>query len=467
MLLSGPIFERSIRCALLLCGSVVILAAARGQTGGVTGTLPEDYFPELKVVLEKALKQAPQVLLREAEIAQSEARVYGDDAQRLPNLGGDIRYDSSQTSISNNASNQARDNGLFYSAAITQPLYHWGALKTNSEITRIRVAISEKNYAEGYRALAVVLRQIYVGLVAKRASLRYEGFYLSLNEANLKSAGEKRDRGEISAGDVAGLQLSLDEARLSLDRLKADFATERVRFQKLAGLAELAEDSIPFEIPPVAYSAPLATTLLADLLRAGGRNLAAEMLEMKVHEADLNYRIARVRLLPKFNAQVGYSLLNLTNATANTVYQTGIAQQTIEVNARWTVFDGLATKGAKLEALADKRYWQRQLQLNTEGTIEEAQRLERALSLDARAMTLAEIRRLGAAEGVRRQQEELKLGNGSQAIVDAAVRELRRTEYHNALARAQFVADWSAFVSLAATDPVLNNLPSRYVRPNR
>ena len=75
MLLSGPIFERSIRCALLLCCSVVILAAARGQTGGITGTLPEDYFPELKGVLEKALKQAPQVLLREVEIAQSEARV--------------------------------------------------------------------------------------------------------------------------------------------------------------------------------------------------------------------------------------------------------------------------------------------------------------------------------------------------------------------------------------------------------
>ena len=467
MLLSGLIFERAIRCALLLCFSVLLLAPARGQASGVGGTLPEDYFPGLKAVLEKALKQAPQVLLHEAEIAQSEARVYGADAQRLPNLGGDIRYDRNQTSISNNAGAQSRDNGLFYSAAISQPLFHWGALKTNSEISRIRVAIAEKNYAEGYRTLAVVLRQIYVGLVAKKAGLRHEIYFFGLNEANVKSAQEKRDRGEISAGDFASAQLSLDEARLALDRLKADFTTERMRFQKLAGAGEITEEAIPAEIPAVTYSASLATTLLADLLRAGGKNLTAEMMEMRVHEADLNYQIARVRLLPKFNAQVGYSLLNVTNATANAVNQTGIAQQTVEVNARWTVFDGFATKGAKLEALADKRYWQRQLHLATESTIEEAQRLERALELDARAIGFAEIRRAGAEEGVRRQQEEVKLGNVSQGIVDAALRELRRTEYNNALARAQFISDWSAFVSLAADDPVLNNLPSRYVRPNR
>ena len=209
----------------------------------------------------------------------------------------------------------------------------------------------------------------------------------------------------------------------------------------------------------------MTAALLAGLLRDGGRNLfTTQMAEMHVQEADLNYKIARVRLLPKFNASAGYSLLNSTNATPNSVSQTGVAQQTIEVNARWTVFDGFATKGAKLEALAEKRYWQRQVQLATETGLEEAQKLERTLGLDARALEFAEIRRAGAGEGVRRANEEFKLGNAAQATIDGATRELRRTEYNRALACAALLSDWSAFVSLATDDPILNTLPSRYVR---
>ena len=254
MRLSGSIIQRGMRRASLLLFAFGALSALGGEPRDVAGTMPEDHFPALKTILQAAVRQSPTILLRQIEIEQQEARVFGADARRLPNVGGDLRYDSSKTAISSNTSTQSRDNGLFYSFSIEQALYHWGAIKANSLIARIRVAIAERNYADAYRGLAVALRQSYVALVARKAGLRYEHFSLGLAEASLKSALEKRDRGQISAGEFEGLKLNFEEARLSVDRLEADFAGERRRFARLAGMSDLAEDALPSDIPPVVHS---------------------------------------------------------------------------------------------------------------------------------------------------------------------------------------------------------------------
>jgi hypothetical protein len=82
-------------------------------------------------------------------------------------------------------------------------------------------------------------------------------------------------------------------------------------------------------------------------------------------------------------------------------------------------------------------------------------------------MDFSENRRAGAEEGVRRAQEEVKLGNAPQTHIDNATGDLRLNEYNNALARAAFFSNWSSFVSLAGDDPALNSLPARYVREKK
>lgn len=465
MLLSGSISRRRLWRASLIFFSVVAVTALHGQSNDVAGTLPEDLFPELKPILQTATRQSPQVLLREIEVAQNEARVIGTDAQRLPSLGGDIRYGSIQTAISSNTNTLSRDHGLFYSVGLSQALFHWGAIKHNSELARIRVAIAEKNYVEAYRSLLRDLRRMYVGLVARKSGLRFARYSYGLREAELKIAREKVASGSIPAGDVAVRQLNLDEERLRLDRTENEFAAERRRFGRLAGTGDIAEEAIPADMAKPVYTPELASSLLARLLRAGGKSaFEVKVAELHIREADLGYQIAKVRLLPKFNAAAGYSLQNSTYATPVSVTQTGISQQTIEVNAHWAVFDGFATRGAKQEALTDKRYWQRRLQMASEAAMDEAQQLERTIALDARAMDFSEIRRAGAEEGVRRAQEEVKRGNAPQSQIDAATADLRLNEYSNAVNRATFLSDWSSFVSLAGDDPALNSLPARYAR---
>ena len=466
MLLIDPRSRWRIRLAAWLVLGVLLSPIIRADApAAYAGTMPEDYLPGLKTILQTALKQSPQVLLHEIEIAQNEARVYAADQMRWPNVGGDIRYDSNQTAISGNSGSESRDSGLFYSLSANQALFYWGEIKHRGDIARAEVLIAQKDYAEAYRTLAMDIRRTYLGLIARHAELRQRQFNLGLDATALKSAKDSLDHGTISAGDYAGRELRFNESQLDSDRKQADFDAERRRLARMTGLPDIPVDQIPYEIPLPKYDSAAAAQVLAGLLRDGGTAaIPAQIAELHVKEADLNYRIARVRLLPKFNASMGHSRESSTSATATEVSQTAITRDTLEVRGSWTIFDGFATKGAKLEALADKRYWDRQRQIAADTAMDEAQRLSHAIELDARAVDFAEQHRRGAQAGVDRSQSEQKAGTVSEANINDAISNLRVAEANTAFARATFLSDWSAFVSLAAEDPALKNLPFRYVR---
>jgi outer membrane protein TolC len=438
---------------------------AHAQNPGVAGTLPEDYLPGLRPILEAALKQSPQILLRQAELAGREARVIEADAERLPQVGGNLRYDSNRTSAT--ASATARDNGFFYSLSANQSLFQWGAVKHRREIARIEVAVSQRNYAEAYRVLTVQLRQIYVQLIASNARLKQARFALDIRKADLATAKDRQALGTASAAEIYGRELDLTEAELEVERLQIEFDADRRRLSRLAGLSpDIGPEQIPSAIPETTFDAALADSLLAALLRdATGRSFRAQAQELRVKEADLNYRIARVRLLPRFFASMGHSRESSTTASATQVSQTAITRDTLEVRGEWSIFDGFATRGYKRESLADKRTSERQRDIEADQVMDEAQRLNRLVNLDFRSLKLAEQRREGSATLLRIAEEDLKkAGTASQNNVRAAQRDLEHAQWVLDLARATFLSDWSAFVSVTGEDPILNRLPAIYVR---
>jgi outer membrane protein TolC len=457
-----------LRCTPWLILISLVCSGVRAEPAELAGTMPEDYLPGLKVILQGALNQSPSVLLQQIRVAQEEARIYDADHLRYPNVGGDIRYDSNQTEVSGNTGTKSKDSGLFYSLSANQAVFYWGEIKNRGQIARIEVAIARRDYAEAYRTLAVELRRTYLGLIARNAELRQRRFAQSLSEADLASARESAAHGTLSAGDLAGRELLFNEAVLETDRKQADFDAERRRFSRLAGIADLSVDQIPLEIPVPRYDAKTAAEMLSALLRDGAKGTpAAEVADLHIQQADLNYRIAQVRLLPKFNASLGHTRESSTSATPTAVSQTAITRDTLEVRGSWSIFDGFATKGAKLDAQADKRRWQREKQIATDAAMDEAQRLERAVGLDARAMQYAEQRRAGSVSNVEQAKSEAKVGTVSERRISEATNELRGAEASAAYARAAFLSDWSAFVSLVSDDPVLSNLSPRYARTSR
>lgn len=445
-------------------GSAVICA----QSVDIANTLPEYYFPPLQAILDSALKQSPAMIEKGLEVTVQEARIDLADAPRWPRLGGTFDYASNQSAISGNTDTRTRDNGLFYRVELNQALFHWGALKKDSARARIIVAIAAKNYVEAYRLLALGLRSSYLGLITKKAILHQARHQQQVRETSLKLARDKFERGLVPEGEVTNWLLNSEENALEVQRLELDFASMRRVVARLAGLAELKEEDIPIDIPEITFSLEPAAVVLAALLRDGAKSsFEVQVYELQVREADLRYQIARVRLLPKFNASAGHYVENSTNATAVSVETRGVERQSVGIRADWSIFDGFATRGAKREALAEKRLFERRLATKVQSVLEEAQKLERQLALEAQAVKLTDRRRFLAAAGLARLTEEVKLGNRPQSEIDDVTSIMYLSNASSVAARATLLGKWSEFVSLAGADPALQNISVRHAREKR
>ncbi len=454
--------------ALSVFGLLFVLGTARADTPVIAGSLPEDYLPELKVIIGAALRQSPQIIAKEIEIEQAKAGLMGALSRRLPGVGGNLNLASNATATTSNLSTRTRDSGLFYNLAVSQPIFFWGALKHEGDRARLGVLLSERGYAEAYRVLAVALRGAYLQLMARKATLVHARLARDQLVAELALAKEKLASGAFAPSEIAARQLSLDDTDLAIARIEIEFAAGRRTFVRLSGIADLSEASLPNELPKPTFPSAAASALLAAFVRDGGRQtFEARVNEMKVQEADLNYRIARVGLLPKFSASAAYSLENSTFASANSITQQGITRQTIAVGAQWAIFDGFATRGAKLGALATKRLAERQLDMSASGALEAAQTLYQQIELEVRAMDMSDLRYGLAASQVGRLEQEFKLGNVAQAALDSAQVGLKQSHAQSINARAVFLSRWSEFVSLAGADPVLTQLTSRHDREKR
>jgi outer membrane protein TolC len=468
MVLSGFTIQRLVLHTVLALLFLTSLTVARGQASDVIGTMPEDYLPELKQILATATQRPPSLIESLILIEVREAGRIAANAARLPSLGSNINYGSTELAESGDSSARSRDQGLFYNVGLNQALYHWGALKNQSAIARIHLLLAEKNYARAYRELSVLLRQNYLQLIVTKSRLRHLRESLRLTGVAIDVMKERLARGVAAPSEVAAEELRARELALELKRSEASLLTARAGFSRVAGLAEpLAEDAIPDTIPKPIYSPSLVTALSSALMRDGAKKtLEAEMHELRVREAMLRYRIERVRLLPKFYAGAGYSLEN-TTTVGTSVGQKAVARQTLSISANWPIFDGFATKAAKMDARASQRAAEARRDAELDALMQEAQALERQLPLDAEQIEVAEIHRGLAQETRRRAAEEVGFGKISAVEIERAQAGVMLAEFKLLDARAALLNRWSQSVAVAGEDPALVNLPAPHARQKK
>ena len=453
------------RCGgLLLAFLLMVPGVLCGQTAAVlAGSMPEDSLPELKAILQTAFKQSPASLQQSIYVAQAEAYRYYGDSALWPSLSGSASY-SSYTAATSGSDVTTTSKGLFYGISASQPLYQWGALKAQADISRLGVKIAERQFADAYLHLAVTLRGQYLDLIARKVGLRNLRLQLKLAENDLATQEKNLTDGVISPGAIISPRLVVEEARLNLERTIQSFDYAKRVFTRLAGLDDLAEESIPVEIKLPSYQTATAESLLSSFLRNGAENtVQGQIYVYSLKQSDLSYRIAKKRLYPKFSLGGGYYLSNSQAATGSVVAQSAIASYSTGITATWTLFDGFATRGAKLSALASKRSYERQFQTYIDTSMDAAQNLRKQVGFAARALNLAETRLALAKDGFKRIDEDYKLGTRSQVEVDVTMISLNYAEQTAISARAEYLNRWSEFVSLIGADPIASILPARYL----
>jgi len=442
---------------------LLAIASLRAEAPSIQGTLPEDFLPGLKPLLKAAVDRSPNTILAGITVAQRESERYLDASQLWPQVSGGANYSIQTESVSQGTSSTER--GLFYNFGVSQPIFQWGAYKNNAAIGALGIKIAERQFAEAYRQLATMIREQYMTLVGKKIALRNARFSQKIAEEALATLKAKLESGSASEADLQGVTIAYEQAQLYTDRTAEDYAYAKRVFTRLVGVDDLDEDSIPLELGHPEYSAPLADAILTGFVADGVEStFQSEVYKMSMDQQDLNYSIAKVRLLPKFNAAANYNLFNQSTAFSGHVSQVALQQENYSIAASWAIFDGFLTKGLKLSALAQKRYYERTRKSYIDSTIDSITYMRHQLGLSSRAMALSELHNALIAAEVKRITEDLKLGYASPATVEQSTMNAYVTEYDMANARTDYFNKWTEFISLAGLDPAIANISPRYVR---
>jgi outer membrane protein TolC len=442
------------------------IGSLRAEAPPVQGTLPEDFLPSLKPILKDAIERSPATITASINLAVQEGSKLQDYSILYPQVGLGANYgiNTAKTDGSSAASKPAR--GLYYSASASQAVFQWGAYKNTALIGKLGLKIAEKQYADAYRGLAISVREQYMALISKKVIVRNEEFKLKIANEEYAAQKARLESGSSSQAELQGFQYAVDIQQLALDRAKEDLAYYKQLFTRLVGVESIDDQTIPAELPHPEYSAGTADAILAGFVGNGIEStFQSQVYEMTLKQQDLNYAIQKVRLYPKFYASAGLSFSNNVQPQPNgTVTQTAIQTTAYSLAATWAIFDGFATKGAKMSALATKRLYEREKKTYVDTTVDTIAYQRHLLDFTSRSMTMAERSYILLADQVRRLNEDLKLGYASQSTIDKGILTSYATEAEMITARSEYLSRWTEFVSLAGLDPAMDNLPVRYVR---
>ena len=460
-----PLSGRFVR--LLAVGLLGVPMAGRAQTPADLPPLPEDLMPVLRPILVTALGQSPQMIVQNINISTAEAVLIQDRAGMLPGVAGSAQYSASkaaviQTGVSSTSS------GVFWGLSLTQPIFYWGALKARADSGKIGVYIAEHQYADAYRLLVVSLRTQFLALVTKKITLRNADYALKQAEETLATVEARFKTGRASAEEMTEPRLAVDEARLARDQAVEDLENSKRLFLLMVGKADLDLEVIPEVVPRPVYAPEVVARLLQEFVQSDAeQTYSALVWRDYIKLANIDYRIARVNLLPKISFSASITQANYVSASLNYVSQIGVSSNSWTVGASWSIFDGLATRGAKLSNLSRKRSYERTLRTTTDQLIAQVRDLEKQLGFTWRSVEISQSRRDISETTFKRLEENLKLGQASQSMVNSAQLKFYTSEFYLAYARSGYLNYWSQFVSTLCVDPILNVMPASYLKDGK
>jgi outer membrane protein TolC len=445
----------------------------RAQETGVTGTLPEDLMPGLRPLIESGMREAPDMIARDINISISEAqRLYAGYGPMLPSLSGNAQYGEYETSIANSAQNSAPGSqttsktlGSFYEVDLYQPIFRWGSLRNQLQVQKISVLLSEKDFELGYMAFANSVRRQYEGLIVTKMGLRNSRMNLKIKQKAADLANDQLKAGIIAKTSATATQLDLDSTQLAYDRDAQGYDFARHALARQVGLRDIADDSIPLEIPPARYSSAVSAALVADLLQTGARDtIQVQQSRLQLAQSDLQYKIARVALRPNLSAHATINQYNQSQVLNGSVTQTALTNEQYYVRVDWNIFDGFQTRGHKREALLRRRQAERNLDQTTDQILNDAQNSQRGVDIAWRQLQLGERQFDVALDSYHQQQADFKLGYISKDDADRDELFYNLALLNDAMSRNGFLSSWCDFLSAVAADPVMKQLPASYAR---
>ena len=421
--------------------------------------LPENLFPDLKRILESAVRQSPRMIGRNVENAIAEQNRLIARSGQLPTAGGYMSYYPYARDDRADLSGAMNVKKFNYAFNIVQPIYHWGALESNTRIGELGKKITEGQTADAYRMLIQEIRSLYLSVVVKKMIVSRSQLNLGVAQDQLALAESKFEKKVIAESDMFSPRLNHDQAVLNVDRNTEDYESAKATLAKLSGTPVLSDNQIPTDVPNITVSPePLNSYLTKFTSEKEPKTFYLENLRNQIEIEKLNYKIADARLKPKLNAVVGASQ-DEQSYTSNIAAKYKVQSTYAGVSVSWSIFDGFAARSTKAATLARQHQAERTYEDAVANLSDQARSALKQLGFSARSMELAN-RIQSATEGYyHSRQDDVKRGLASESDVNAARISFFDAQLGATNARFDYMLKTGDFLSMILEDPALENLP--------
>jgi outer membrane protein TolC len=450
---------RKLRAFTLGSTAGLLLFASRaGAQDPSTLPLAENVFPALKPIIEAAVKQSPRMVSRNTDNAIAEQNRIAARSGQLPTVSAYVAYNPWQRDDRADLAAPTDTKKFFYNASINQPIFHWGAIVSNTRLGELQVKLAKGQTADAYRILVQEIRGLYLALIVKKTTVKRAQLALGMAQDQLALAESKYEKRVIAESDLFTPRLNRDQSVLAVDRVTEDFEATKLAFSRLTGMPVLADSQIPDDIPNITAAQEAMNTYLAKYTSGGdSKSYYLDTLRTQIEMEKLNYKIADTRLKPKLNAVAGVSQ-DEQSYTSNIAAKYKVQSTYVGVQLNWAIFDGFAARSAKTASLLRRR----QAELNYEDAVatlnSQARSSLKQLGFSARSMEIAN-RVLSSSEGyLHGRQEDAKRGVASDADVSAARIGYVDAQLNALNSRFDYMTKTGDFLSLITEDPALANL---------
>ena len=318
---------------------------------------PEAHFEELEQILSGLESNAPLVHEERERLKEKLAEVLlADSAQGVKlilNLQGQLIYEDRPDQ------SFLHRYRFFGSAFVKKPLYHWGALKAESEIARFQQSITNNNYKFLLSELKSITRDSYLDLVVLKNQFQLNTDTCQIAEEGLSQIAKKKELGLANELQVNHANTILLERQIALEDLNRSLTLALLRFREMTGWDEklsFFDENTSFETLSEKYEFNSSTPQL--LASASSFNMKKISKEIEVQKKRVE--IAQSGLKPKVNLVGGVFQDQIPLASNEDSILRNNILVGIEIN--WALWDSSKSKAEKLRAFANKR----RLEINLE-----------------------------------------------------------------------------------------------------
>ncbi len=417
--------------------------------------LPENIFKELREIIYQMSDRAPAAQMARERLVEAQGLGLVDRSARLPKLGGYAQYNYQTEQRESGATKDGPE--FFWSINANQPVYQWGALEARDEIGQLRMQSVRTQNEGAYSDLLKQVRDLYLRIFQRKVSLELAREWLRIAEQDYAKAQRQEKAGELTDLSLIEAEVRVQENRADILNQEQDLAYLELRLRAISGwtgpiianynyaLRTFLDTPVVDEKPPPSGNPTEGWTY--------------QNIQTQIEIEKRNYTIAKAEVLPRFSVVGGIFQDRIDSAF--------LATSEDRINyfvgglVSWSLFDGNASSGRKMAALARQRQLERQAELEVDLYRAEYARIASTLNVTRRGVEinqrLFELSEAKLSAATRRYES----GAISSSELLYAKSGLNQSQLSLIESKISYLNALGAYLTLTGQDPALEMMDSK------